>query len=48
MCIRDSYKTLEDGTKVPDGVQYERVVVGLLKLVQDLTKRVADLEAKQA
>lgn len=43
-----NYKTLEDGTKVPDGVQYERVVVGLLKLVQDLTKRVADLEAKQA
>jgi hypothetical protein len=43
-----SYKTLEDGTKVPDGVQYERVVVGLLKLVQDLTKRVTDLEAKVA
>jgi hypothetical protein len=43
-----NYKTLEDGTKVADGVQYERVVVGLLKLVQDLTKRVADLEAKQA
>lgn len=43
-----NYKTLEDGTKVPDGVQYERVVVGLLKLVQDLTKRVADLEAKVA
>jgi hypothetical protein len=41
-----NYKTLEDGTKVPDGVQYERVVVGLLKLVQDLTKRVKDLEAK--
>jgi hypothetical protein len=39
-----NYKTLEDGTKVPDGVQYERVVVGLLKLVQDLTARVKALE----
>jgi hypothetical protein len=41
-----NYKTLEDGTKVPDGVQYERVVVGLLKLVQDLTTRVKALEEK--
>ena len=41
-----SYKTLEDGTKVPDGVQYERVVVGLLKLVQDLAARVKALEEK--
>lgn len=41
-----NFKTLKDGTKVPDGVQYERVVVGLLKLVQDLTKRVAQLESK--
>lgn len=41
-----SYEPTAEGEKVPIGVQYERVVVGLLKLVQDLTKRVADLEAK--
>lgn len=41
-----NFKTMEDGARVPDGVQYERVVVGLLKLVQDLTKRVEQLEAK--
>lgn len=35
-----------NGNKIPDGVQYERVVVCLLKLVQDLTKRVEDLEGK--
>jgi len=39
-------RTIPDmnGPLVPDGVQYERLVVGLLKLVQDLEHRVQALE----
>ena len=40
------YRDNLDNTKTPDGVQYDRVVVGLLKLVQDLTARVKALESK--
>ena len=42
-----TYQSQENGTKLPDGVQYERVIVGLMKLVQDLSTRVSLLESKK-
>lgn len=45
--IETQHRVLKEGAvKVPDGVQYERIVVSLVAAVQDLNKRVQELEAK--
>ncbi len=41
-----SYQTTEDGGRRPDGIQYDRIVVGLLQLLLEQEKRMASFEER--